>query len=171
MNKYLIIVLLFSISTGGVLAQDNKSAQTYPQIKGFVSVIHPIVTFDKNGHTSNFSKSGYTVSFPIAILILKSDKIGFSFELAPVIKSANNTVKVTNLVFDPGVIFRCKHGYNFITRVAFETSGRFGFTPVLAKTILKRSNLNYFIDVAAPVRFGNAKPASIGLSFQFGIVF
>jgi len=171
MNKYLMIVLLFFISASSVLAQDNKSAPTYPQIKGFVSIIHPIVTFDKNGHTFNFSKSGYTVSVPIAILILKSDKIGFTFEVAPVIRSANDTSKVTNVVFDPGVIFRYKHGFNFITRVAFETSGRYGFTPVFAKTIIKRPNLNYFVDVAAPVRFGNAKPASIGLSFQLGIVF
>lgn len=162
--------MIFFSSNNNIEAQINKSLSTYPQIKGFVSIIHPIVTFDKDGHSFNFSK-GYAVSFPIAILILKSDKIGFAFEVAPAIKVANDTTRVNNIVFDPGIIFRYKHGYNFIARVAFETSGRFGFTPVLAKTIIKRPNLNYFVATAAPVRFGNAKPASIGLVFQLGVIF
>jgi len=172
MSKYLLAALLFFIlNNNNAFAQTNNSSPTYPQIKGLVSVVQPIVTFDKNGHTFNFSNKSYTVIFPIAILILKSDKIGFAFEVAPVIKFDTVTSKVTNLVFDPAVIFRLKHGYNFVTRVAFETSGRYGFTPVFAKTIIKRPYVNYFVDVGAPVRFGNTKPASIGLTFQFGVIF
>jgi len=171
MRNYLLVALLFFIVNNNAFAQTNNSSPSYPQIKGFVSVIHPIVTFDKNGSTYNFSKGSYTVGFPMAIMIFKSDKIGYTFEVAPIINSANGTSKVSNVVFDPGIIFRRKHGYNFIMRTAFETGGRYGFTPVLAKTIIKRPNVNYFVDVAAPVRFGNEKPASIGFSFQFGIVF
>lgn len=172
MKKCTITVLLFFSLSKSICAQVDKPAATYPQIKGFVSILHPIVTFDKNTNAFNFTKKlGYTVSVPMAILVFKSDKIGYSFEVAPVIKAVNNVSKVTNLVFDPGAIFRLKHGCNVITRAAFETSGRYGFTPVFAKTIIKRPNVSYFIDTAAPVRFGNGSPPSVALIFQFGAIF
>lgn len=170
MQKQFIILSLFFITSNKILAQADTPVQSYPQIKIYVSVIHPIVTFDKDGHTFNFSK-GYTVIFPIGINYYKNDKIGFSFEMAPSVRVAKDTSKVNNMVFHPGIIFRCKRGYSFVTRVAFETTGRYGFTPVLGKTIIKKDNVNYFVTIATPVRVGNAKPASVGLAFQFGILF
>ncbi|QIL37964.1 hypothetical protein G7074_00885 [Pedobacter sp. HDW13] len=125
---------------------------------------------DKNGNSFNFDKS-YSVSFPIGLNLYKSDKIGFSFELAPAIKFENNASEVSNLVFHPGVIFPLKHGFSYLTRLAFETIGQYGLTPVLSKTIVTRKTLSYFMRVVAPVRIGNEKPTSIGLALQFGVAF
>jgi hypothetical protein len=137
---------------------------------GYASFIHPLVTIDKSGSTFNFSKS-YTIGFPIGINILKSDKIGFSFEIAPFIKSQNDTAKVNFILFHPGAMFRFKHNFTIIARLAFETSGRFGFTPVFNKVVVKAKNVNYFIAMSAPFRAGNAKPMSIGLALQIGLSF
>lgn len=55
--------------------------------------------------------------------------------------------------------------------MAFETSGRYGLTPVFDKILLKKKNVNYFVRVPAPFRFGNNKPTSMGLLLQLGIGF
>jgi hypothetical protein len=62
-------------------------------------------------------------------------------------------------------------GYTFAGRAAFETSGRYGITPVFNKVIKKNKNSSYYIAIPLPVRFGNDKPASFTIAFQFGIAF
>lgn len=170
MKKHLTLLLLFLLSRNISFSQEITPAQPYPKTTGYASVVHPIVTFDKNGNTFNFSNS-YTVGFPFGINILKSDKIGFSFEIAPTIKVESRTDKVSNLLFHPGVMFRFKNGFTFLTRMAFETSGRYGLTTVFNKVLLAKKNVKYFVAVPVPFRFGNDKPTSIGLGLQFGVGF
>jgi hypothetical protein len=170
MAKKFIVTSLFVFGYIVSFSQKTNSTQAYPKITGFASIIHPIVTFDKSGSSFNFSKS-YTVGFPIGINILKSNKIGFSFEITPYIKSQNDTTKVNFVLFHPGAMFRFKHNFTIITRLAFETTGRFGVTPVFNKVVVKAKNVNYFIAMSTPVRLGNAKPASIGLALQIGVSF
>jgi hypothetical protein len=170
MKKKFFIASLFILSHHLLFSQQATSTQVYPKIAGYVSFIHPIVTIDKSGSTFNF-KNSYNVGFPIGINILKSNKIGFSFEITPFIKSQNDTAKVNFILFHPGAMFRFKHNFTIITRLAFETSGRFGFTPVFNKVVAKAKNVNYFIAMSTPFRMGNSKPVSIGLALQLGISF
>ena len=170
MKKKFFVASLFIFSSYFSYSQQPSLPQVYPKIVGYASFIHPIVTFDKNGSTFNFSDS-YTVGFPMGINILKSDKMGFSFELAPFIKSQNDTAKVNYILFHPGAMFRFKHNFTFIARLAFETSGRFGFTPVFNKVVVKTKDVNYFIALATPYRTGNAKPGTIALTLQLGAIF
>jgi hypothetical protein len=75
------------------------------------------------------------------------------------------------ILFDPGPIFRFRKGLSLITRVAFETAGRYGFCTVLAKAFSPAKKNSLFVAVGMPVRFGNNLPASIGATFFFGIAF
>jgi hypothetical protein len=170
MKELLSLFVFLFVVVNDSFSQEVVSIQSYPRTTGFISILHPIVTFDKNGSTFNFSHS-YSVGFPVGINILKSDKIGFSLEMIPMIKAENGTDKVSNIIIHPGIMFRHKHGFTFITRIAFETSGRYGFTPVFNKVLIEKKYVKYFISVALPVRFGNEKPASIGIGFQTGISF
>jgi hypothetical protein len=151
-----------------VQAQNEK--ETYPKITGFVGIIHPLVTLTSSDITTNF-KDYYTVGMPIGINIWKNDKIGFSFEIVPTIKSNSEISKVNNILIHPGVLVRLKKGYTFTGRIAFETSGRYGFTPVLTKIIKKYSDHNYYISVPMPVRFGNNHDSSLTIGLQVGIGF
>lgn len=160
------IVAVFIIQF--VKAQQPAHPNEYPKIKGFMSLVHPLVTINKDETVFNFSDA-YTVGFPCGINILKSDKLGFSFELVPFIRITDSISKVNNLLFHPGVMFRYPHDFTFITRLAFETSGRFGTTAVFNKIIFKSKMLNYFMALSLPARFGNNRPASIGLALQLGI--
>lgn len=167
-NKPIFFSLLF-LSTN-LFSQEAPTPPVFPKIVGYASVLHPIITIDENTSTFNFTHN-YTVAVPVGINILKSDKIGFSFEIAPFIKADKHSDKVVNLLFHPGILFRFKHGFTFITRAAFETGGRYGFTPVFNKIVVRGKNVNCFLAVPLPVRFGNGHAPSIGSGFQIGVNF
>lgn len=168
--KIIISITLILNGFSSSQAQEKSITSNYPKVVGYLSVVHPLITFDKNGNTSNFNGS-YTVGFPTGINILKSDTFGYSFEVVPFINSSNGTSKVNNMLFHPGLLFRYPKSWTLYTRMAFETSGRYGFTPSISKIVYKAKNTNFFVSVPVPLRFGNDKPASIGFSFQMGLTF
>ncbi len=170
MKKQFLILFIFLIASYFSFSQQENPEPGYPKIVGFASILHPLVSVDKNGNTFNF-KNSYTIGFPVGINIIKTSKIGFSLEIVPYIKSAKGIDQVSNLLIHPGLMFLLKRDYKLIMRMAFETEGRYGLTPTLNKTLIKTKNINYLVAASAPLRFGNEKPPSIGLSFQFGICF
>jgi hypothetical protein len=157
-----------------LLVFHNGKAQqapiTYPKITGYVGILHPLVIFSKNETTTNF-KDYYLVGLPTGINIWKSDKIGFSAEFVPFIKADSTGSKMNNFLFHPGILVALGKGWTFAGRAAFETSGRYGFTPVINKIVKKNKNSGYFIAVPFPLRFGNNHDATFAVCFQFGIAF
>src|SRR4051812_4718318 len=91
------------------------ASESYPKITGYGSIVHPIVSVKESGATFNFT-SNYVVGFPFGINIIKSDRIGFSFEVAAVIKVEDKVDNVSHFLFHPGVMFRFSHGFTIITR-------------------------------------------------------
>ncbi|MEJ5961418.1 hypothetical protein [Pedobacter immunditicola] len=163
---------LISISLLGTFTPDDTLAQQpiYPKIAGYIGIIHPIITFNSAGSHTNF-KDSYIVGMPIGINIWKSSKIGFSSEIVPFIKATTSGSKFNNVLFHPGVLVTLGKGFTFAGRAAFETSGRYGFTPVFNKIVKKNSSSSYFIAIPMPVRFGNDLPSSYGVGLQFGLAF
>lgn len=151
----------------GAKRETVKSA--YPKAVGYLSFIFPLVTI---ASTTTYNFNGTTsIGFPVGVNVLYSDRFGFSYEFTPTIKAGGGTSKVSNLLFDPGTMFRFQHGFTFISRLAFETSGRYGFTPVFNQVYARTKDVNYFVALSTPVRFGNSAPSSIGLNFQVGFTF
>lgn len=152
------------------LAPTASTAKIYPRAIGYLSFIVPVVTIDKNATTYNFN--GTTkIGFPVGVNVLYSDHFGFSYEFTPTITATSANSKVSNLLFDPGTMFRFEHGFTIITRLAFETAGRYGFTPVFNQVYARTKYVNYFIAGSLPARFGNGAAASIGFNVQFGFTF
>lgn len=164
----IMFFVIFTHFSSALYAQSET--KVFPKIKGAVGIVHPIVTFSSEETTTNF-KDYYIVGMPIAINIWKNKSIGFSFEIVPTIKSDEGISKVSNVLIHPGILVRLKHEFTFAGRAAFETSGRYGFTPVLSKAIGIHKDYNYYVSLPVPVRFGNDKPATVTLGFQFGISF
>ena len=148
----------------------QQSAVVYPKITGYVGIIHPLITFSKDETTTPF-KNFYIGGLPAGINIWKSAKIGFSAEFVPYIRAEKGTSKMSNFLFHPGVLVALGKGWTFAGRAAFETSGRYGFTPVLNKIVKKNKNSGYFVALPLPFRFGNEHPATFTIGFQFGIAF
>lgn len=187
------IILVLLIISGGLLPQ-NLLAQTqqsmatdtaktmapaiqttaahtiYPKTVGYLSFILPIVTFNKDYATRNFNGTT-SIGFPVGVNVLYSDHFGFSYEITPTIKSTNTTSKVSNVLFDPGTMFRFEHGFTIITRLAFETEGRYGFTPVFNQIYARSKYVNYFVAGSLPVRFGDNELPTLGINIQFGFIF
>ncbi|HWB23939.1 MAG TPA: hypothetical protein VG738_00600 [Chitinophagaceae bacterium] len=172
MQKIFTAFITLALLTGSNIgfSQSPPPAAVYPKPVGYVSFIFPLVTVNKNETTSNFTHAT-TIGFPVGVNVLYSDKFGFSFEITPFVKAGSGTSKTSNVLIDPGTMFRFKHGFTIITRLAFETQGRYGFTPVFNKVYLRTKAINYFVAGSLPVRFGNSDPASLGLSLQFGFIF
>lgn len=169
----LILVIFYS---GNLKAQSQpETVPAYHQVKGYLSFIIPMVTFNKNETTTEFEKA-ITIGFPFGVNIYYGEKFGFSFEVTPSVQwsqptGGQVTSKTSNVLFDPGPMFRFKHNFTIITRLAFETQGRYGFTPVFNKVYLQTRDVNYFVALSVPARFGNNQPASIGLNLQIGFIF
>lgn len=137
---------------------------------GYLGILHPLVIWHSTGTETNFDRY-YVVGFPIGLNLWKTKQLGFSVEVVPLIRAENGTSKVSNVLFHPGVLVNLGHDFTLATRLAFETSGRYGFTPVLNKIVRKGTTNSYFVAVPLPVRFGNDHAASFTVGFQFGIVF
>ncbi|AUD07430.1 hypothetical protein CWM47_22580 [Spirosoma pollinicola] len=142
----------------------------FPRMAAYLGVLHPLVTIDQKGSETNFNRY-YTVGFPIGINLWKTGNLGFSVEIVPLIRAENGTSKVANVLFHPGVLVNLGNDFTFAGRLAFETSGRYGITPVLNKIVKRGKTNNYFVAVPIPIRFGNDKPTALTVGFQFGIVF
>jgi len=162
--KYL---LFLSVS---LTSQVLLSQTVYPKVTGYFGIMHPLVSLSKDQTNINF-RDYYAVGFPTGINIWKNEKIGFSFEIVPNLKDDQETDKVTNILFHPGVLVSLGKGYAFAGRAAFETSGRYGLTPVFSKTMIKNKTCSYYAAIPLPVRFGNDHPASFTIGLQFGIAF
>jgi hypothetical protein len=160
-----------SIQYKGILYQKADLKPKYPRAVGYVSFILPLETLQGGTFTPNFDHHATSIGFPVGVNVLYSDHFGFSYEFTPTIKSADGSSKMSNLLFDPGTMFRFDHGFTLITRLAFETSGRYGFTPVFNQVYARTKAVNYFVALSLPNRFGNAAPYSLGLSLQIGFTF
>lgn len=179
MKKSLSNTLLFAylVAFGNLYAQSGAfvSKPNYPYVKGYLSFIIPWVTINKDETVTEFEKST-TIGFPVGLNVYYSDKFGFSYEITPLVAwqqstGKTGTSKTSNLVFDPGPIFRFQNGFNIVARLAFETQGRYGCTPVFNKVYARTKDVDYWFSLSLPARFGNSSPASIGLNLQVGFTF
>ena len=164
--KLIAIVPLFLF---GFIAK-SQSSNEYPKVAAYFSISHPIVTLSSNLPAYEFDHS-YTVGFPIGINIIKSAKLAYSIEIVPTLNSSKGVTKTSNLSIQPGLIFRYPNGFNFLTRMAFETGGRYGTNLVFNKVLYKTKMNSYWVSVPIPARFGNNAPASVGIGLQFGLTF
>ncbi|WP_259067687.1 hypothetical protein HDF24_19310 [Mucilaginibacter sp. X4EP1] len=162
-----------SIQYQGELYQKIKAKSTYPKVVGYLSFILPLetLTVSTGKFSPNFSDHTSSIGFPIGINVLYSDKFGFSYEITPTVKASGGSSKMSNLLFDPGTMFRFSHGFTIISRLAFETSGRYGFTPVFNQVYARTKDVNYFVALSLPTRFGESEAATVGLNLQIGFTF
>jgi hypothetical protein len=164
MKKWILLAAI-GMAVTPVLAQNNNT-----KIVTYIGVVHPIISFSSNEPVYNF-KDYYLVGVPIGINVWKRPSLGFSLEFVPYIRSAGGFSKMDNFLFHPGLLFPLGSNWVLATRAAFETSGRYGFTPVFNKTFRKGKYSNYYVAVPLPARFGNGKPSTFTVAVQFGITF
>jgi len=160
-----------SIKYAGSLYEKVTPKPKYPRTVGYLSFILPLETLQSGNFTPNFDHHTTSMGFPVGVNVLYSDHFGFSYELTPTVKASDGNSKVSNLLIDPGTMFRFDHGFTIITRLAFETEGRYGFTPVFNQIYARTKDVNYFFALSLPNRFGDNESYSLGLNLQIGFIF
>ena len=170
-NFSLTLILIFQITYS--YCQSQPGQQVYPKTVGYLSFILPMVTINKSTTTNDFSGgiNKFAIGFPVGINVLYSQHFGFSYEITPTIQASPGSTKTSKILIDPGPMFRFSHGFTFIPRLAFESTGRYGFTPVFNQIYARSKFANYFVAVSLPARFGNNELPSIGANLQFGLIF
>lgn len=160
MKKSLIILIsLFALTTS--LAQTKNETQVKESsLSVYVGTAIPIASVDKNEVSTNF-EDNTTLAFPIGLNIKKSEKLSYSFELAPVIQWTKNGSSVTSLSFLPGVLLHNKK-FTYGIRGAFETSGRYGMSFSALTPIIKKEHINIVLGLPLDLRFGNNLPTNLG---------
>lgn len=160
----------FFLKPGLALAQVPPAPVSYPKVTAYVGILHPVITISQSGTTTNFNDY-YAAGMPTGINIWKSAKIGYSLEIVPLIRVEDGISKTNNLLFHPGLLVALGNGFTFAGRAAFETSGRYGLTPIFSKSIFRNENSSFYISLPLPVRLGNDQPASATSGFVFGMAF
>ena len=148
----------------------REEEKKFPEIKGYAGLVHPLYTWSSEANQPNF-RDYYLVGNPWGINLWKTKKVGLSFEFTPFIKSDSKTTRLSNFQFHPGILYRLGKNTTFVFRLAYETSGRFGATPILNQIVWRGKETNFFVAVLVPTRFGNNHAASVTAAFQFGIGF
>jgi len=167
--------LWLTLLVSAAQAQQTPPAHNYPRTVLYQGILHPIVTVSQDAPVVNF-RNFYQVGFPVGVTIWKTAKLGYSLEIVPFIRAEAGVSRMNNVLFHPGMLLGLGNGFTLANRLAFETGGRYGVTPVLNKTFHRSGPaqpgaVNYFLAVPLPVRFGNDRPTSVTLGFQFGIAF
>lgn len=166
----LIIALLTHYSLLAQAKDSTKHVHFVPEIKTYIGIAHPLYTFSADSVKQNF-RDYYGFAVPVGINILKSPKVGFSFEVVSFVRTENKDTKISYILFHPGVLYRLGKGYTFAGRLAFETSGRLGFTPIISKVLLKKKDYQLFGSFVLPFRFGNEHAATLSTVLLIGISF
>jgi len=164
-----IYILIVTCSTRSY-SQEIPKTQTLAEIKGYIGIVNPIYTFSKSGNTPNF-KDAYTVGLPCGVNFWKSKKIAISLEFTPFIKSTDNSTALSYFLFHPGILYRLGKGFTVVGRLAFQTNGRYGFTPMINKILIQGKDCNFYVSILLPIRVGNNEAISLGTGIMFGIGF
>ncbi|HEX9503437.1 MAG TPA: hypothetical protein VF974_03920 [Patescibacteria group bacterium] len=168
--KGLVIFAVLCFFFKNSFAQQDHPTPTYPSVAGFFAVFVPIVIVSNGTSTTNFSNTSM-IAFPFGFNLLKSNRWGYSMEMVPFIFAQKGSSRLQFVLFHPGFMFRFDHGFTFIPRLAFQTDGRYGFTPVFSKIILRAKDYQVYISLSEGARFGNNLPAAFITSGQVGISF
>jgi hypothetical protein len=166
-KSFCLIVFLTLVVCHQVLSQELKSESTTTKIQGYFAIFHPI---DGYNTPPNF-KDVYVVGFPIGFNVFKHEKIGYSFELFPFIQADSTGSRISKIVFHPGVVYRLNRGFSCAARVAFESTGRYGLTQVLTKSLIKTKNGSFGVSFVVAERFGNEMPTSVSFGIGIGLSF
>ncbi|RZS95691.1 hypothetical protein [Cecembia calidifontis] len=165
------LLLLFLIYNPTLSKQHNQeqlsvksSSSSSIKTGGYISVVSNIF-FLSDEEQSVFPMN--TVGFPTGINFSLSERVAFSVEFVPTIDFSDGP-KVKAFLFHPGVIYNLDKNHGIAGRIAFESNGQIGFTPVFGKTIHRFSNSNLSVSVPFPIRFGNDLPTNVSMGLQIG---
>lgn len=124
-------------------------------VHGHLGVVMPMVTVASHAAPTTLA-SGVVMGVSSGLGLGIAAGFAFDAELVTLIDLAHGSV---NIVVHPGLLYGLPLGFTVGARGAWETSGSYGFTPLINKGFAVGSNA-LFVEAAFPVRF---KPTNDGV--------
>lgn len=118
------------------------------QVHGHLGVVVPMVTVAANAPVTTVA-SGPVIGVSSGLGLGIAGGFVFDAELVTLIDLAHGAV---NIVVHPGLLYGLPLGFTVGARGAWETSGSYGFTPLINKGFAIGENA-LFVEAAFPVRF------------------
>ncbi|WMJ74698.1 hypothetical protein RCC89_16210 [Cytophagaceae bacterium ABcell3] len=151
--------------TGAVEVQKVES----PRVGGYLGVVTSMfeTTFEAPDSRILPLRS---IGIPFGVNFWLHEKLAFSIEFVPILSIQAENFRTEGLLVHPGLIWNLSEKTSFSGRVAFESNGQFGFTPIIARSLYTGKYSSYSIAIPVPVRFGNQMPANmaVGLVLVWG---
>lgn len=124
-----------------------------------LGIVQPILSVNQGDAHYFYENEFYAIGFPIGLTCRMSESVKFDLEFVPFVKpnaDLNKPFEI-NFLFHPGFLFPLSGGWTFGTRLAFETVGAFGLSPLLNKSFGLGGDRVFFIELVAPARWGPQK--------------
>ena len=127
------------------------------------------------GIGQNGISSTTLLGFPVGLSVQKSEKLAFDMEIIPVFRQQ----KLDMFLFQSGVLYSLSPNYAMGGKLAFESTGFYGFTPSIRRNF-GLAKQHFFVEMLFPTRFGTTANSSdseqvkwqyTALAFQLGINF
>jgi hypothetical protein len=170
--KYFLLGLMLLVPYF-LSAQDSlkvsKSSTYDTKVSAYIGIAHPIVGFTDKKTTWNFDEF-YLVGLSTAIIIRKHAKYAYNLELISFVRAQSGKSR-TNLMIHPGVSFYLPRNFAITPRVGFETSGRYGPTLVIGKTLIKSKLHPFNFNLVNLFRFGADLPFSYTTAINLTVGF
>jgi hypothetical protein len=163
-----VILLMMLASSIPLFGSDDKD------VGGHVGFGFPLVTKD-GGNVSSLADN-FQMSLPVAITVSGPGRMYFDLEFVPIVVDKPREIQ---LVVNPGLLWRLKHGFAVGSRVGFlvnpdqTKNAQFGITPLVVKSWpIEHSFFRaYFVEGDFIFRFNRPIDGPATNPFTFNVVF
>ncbi|GCD78742.1 hypothetical protein JCM31826_22240 [Thermaurantimonas aggregans] len=144
-----------------------------PKVGAYFSVVTHLKDYDLHKRNVELLPL-HSVGFPVGVNFWIAKNFAFSIEFVPSVRlnehvdQVNNSITTTGLLFHPGFTYTFSDHYGFSARIAFESNGQVGFTPVIGRTFYHLKNSNFSVSIPFPFRFGGNLPTTLSVGLQLG---
>jgi hypothetical protein len=159
-----VIILCLPSQAFSQVGITEKSFQEETQIGAYISSVTHL--FEAMGQDNNFLPF-QLIGVPVGVNFWLNKQFTFSIEFVPEVR-LQESVRMENFLFHPGFIWNFSERTNLAMRLAFDTSGRIGFTPVLGYKLIPLNQSSVALGIPFPLRFGNNLPPQFAIGLQLG---
>ncbi|MGY6558011.1 MAG: hypothetical protein ACXIT9_01885 [Nitritalea sp.] len=167
----LVILFLFQFQQQQAFSQTAAPAQREmkPRIGAFFSLVTNLyqTPFSPSTEAEASLLPLRAMGFPTGVNFWLNDQLAFSIEVVPTL-SWEERLRVSQFLFHPGIIWNLGKNMSVATRMAFESNGQLGVTPVIGKKIKDFGHSNLSLAIPFPLRFGNDLPSNWAIGLQVG---
>ncbi|MFN6946595.1 MAG: hypothetical protein ACK4ND_16730 [Cytophagaceae bacterium] len=165
-SSFLFFTFILFHNTHAQKSSLDSLVKNPPRVGAYFGVVTSLYehSFDENrGSLLPLNSAG----FPVGVNFWLNKKIAFSIEVVPFLQ-INDPIRAEGLLIHPGFIYNISSKSSLSGRLAFESNGQIGITPIFAHNIYQLEQSALFLAIPFPIRFGNNMPPNFAAGLVIG---